>query len=194
METPLLTTIFLVLVGAAWHWRFARATRVRAAEAFSLDCLRAGALLLPLGLALFSGRIDAPTTAESLATIVFDGGGAALLILGLVGWASSNDTAIALANLTGETLVFVDAEGELLFTLLPQLGREARTLPPPLPGLYLIVPPMLVQNDDAARRSDLRLVDERTTRRASDGERLLVRRLRLPASGEPLHQQRMLTP
>lgn len=178
MEAPLVTTILLVLVAAGWHYHFVRATRVRRAEAFSGACARVGLLLVVLGIGIFGDRSGTSTEAEILATVFFDVGGGALLFLGLVGWATSNDTAISLANLTGETLVFVDADGELLFTLLPQLGRAAMTLPPPLPNLYLIVPPGLLETDEAARRTDLRIVDSASARRARDGERVLVRRLK----------------
>ena len=111
---------------------------------------------------------------------MFDAGGAALAILGVVGWATSDDSATALLNLTGDTLVFVDGDGELMFTLLPQFGSAVSTLPPPFPGLYLIVSPALVESDEAASRWDLRVVDPASSRRADDGDRLLVHRLSSP--------------
>jgi hypothetical protein len=178
METPLVTTILLVLVGAGWHYRFVCASRVRRGEAFSRRCMQIGAVLLVFGVAIFGGRVGTPTGAETLAMVFFDVGGGALLFLGLAGWATSNDTAIALANLTGETLVFVDSNGELLFTLLPQFGRAVMTLPPPLPNLYLIVPPVLLESEEAASRTDLRVVDPSSARRVDSSGRVLVKRLR----------------
>lgn len=178
MEAPFVTTLFLVLIAAGWHVRFSRATRERRAEPFVRNCVSAGVFLLAVGVLIFGGRVDEPTVAESLATIFFYTSGGALSFLGLAGWATSNDRAIWLANLTGETLVFVAPDGEPLFTLHPQLGRAAVTLPPPLPGLYLIVPPVLMESEQAASRTDLRVVDSASARRAGSDRRVLVRRLR----------------
>jgi hypothetical protein len=181
METPLVITVLLVLVGAVWHRRFVRATRERRAEPFCRASVAAGVLLLAVGVMLFGGRISTPTMAETVATVFFNAGGATLLFLGAAGWATSNDTAIRLLNLTGETLVFVAPDGEPLFTLHPQFGRAAASLPPPLPGLYLIVPPSLLESDEAASRTDLRVVDAVSSWRAGDSRRVLVRRLRARA-------------
>jgi hypothetical protein len=178
METPFVTTFLVVLVGAGWHWRFSRASRTRQGEAFSAACVKVGVLLLAFGIAVYGRRIGVPTPAETLAAIALDAGGATLVFLGLVGWATSNDSTIAVANLTGDTLVFVDSDGRLLFTLLPQFGRAVATLPPPLPGRYLIVSPALLESEEAASRSDLRVVDTASARRSGNGDRILVRRLR----------------
>src|SRR6266498_2392580 len=129
METPLVTTVFLVLIAALWHRRFVRATRERCAEPFAKDCMRIGVVLLASGIVLFGDRVGTPTDAETLATVFFDAGGGVLLFLGAVSWATSNDAAMWLANLTGETLVFIAPDGEPLFTLHPQFGCAAVTLP-----------------------------------------------------------------
>ncbi len=181
METPLVTTVFLVLIAALWHRRFVRATRERCAEPFAKDCMRIGVVLLASGIVLFGDRVGTPTDAETLATVFFDAGGGVLLFLGAVSWATSNDAAIWLANLTGETLVFIAPDGEPLFTLHPQFGCAAVTLPPPLPGMYLIVPPVLLESEEAASRDDLRVVDPSSARRSGDSRRVLVRRLRARA-------------
>ncbi len=178
MEAPFATTLFLVLIAAGWHVRFARATRERRAEPFVRSSVASGVLLIAVATLVFGGRVGTPTLAESLATIFFYSAGGALIFLGLAGWATSNDRAIWLANLTGETLVFVAPDGEPLFTLHPQLGRAAVTLPPPLPGLYLIVPPVLLESQQATRRTDLRVVDSASASRAGNDRRVLVRRLR----------------
>jgi len=178
MQAPVATTLVIVLIAIVWHACFSRATRERRAEPFARACMTSGVFLLAVGVLVFGDRIDMPTPAESLATVFFHTAGGVLIFLGLCGWATSNDHAIWLANLTGETLVFVAPDGEPLFTLHPQLGRAAVTLPPPLPGLYLIVPPVLMESEQAASRTDLRIVDPASACRAGDDCRVLVRRLR----------------
>lgn len=170
-----------LLVGAAvWAWLrgFQSAQEQRCGLHFAHDTLRGGGVLLAAALLVaWPDRATPLSLLESVERSLFCGGGVLLLGLGLLGVYMTRGS-IALRNLTAEPLVFINAQGQPMFTLAPEPAPGAVPLPSPHRGCYIIVPreATYLRLVSSGRR-DLLFVDPRRSGRDADTGQLRVRGL-----------------
>jgi hypothetical protein len=170
-------TVAVLGVLGVWFYRCGHADEARQMRVFTMSTLRYAGAGFVVGVALLKSDIGTAPPEVHLGVVALTV--CCFLLIYSAGCAAvaSNDQSLVVVNLTGRALLLSDPELAPFYTLPAPQEVPASVLPPIRPRTYYVVSAELGHVAEQAGRTDVFVVDTRTSTDFGETGPLLVRRL-----------------